>query len=173
MKPDSELIDLSLKGHREAYCELIQRYERAVFAAAGAILGNCHDVQDAAQEAFLQAYRDLRQLRDKTAFGAWIIRIGQTQALKVLRKARPTVPLDDAMTQTHSANRQLGPQTQEVLNAVAKLTPGQQQTVLLRFFGGMSVSEIAEVTGQPPGTVTSQLSRAYQNLREHLKEIST
>ena len=174
MRSDSELVRQALAGRHDAYGELVRRYERAVFAAAGAILRDWHDVQDAAQEAFLLAYRRLGQLRDKGLFGQWVVRIARTQALTLLRKARRAVSLEETVGEVADVtNHKVDARTGELLQAVMKLPTAQQQAVLMRFFGGHSVGEIAEITAQPVGSVTSQLSRAYQNLRTLIGERET
>ncbi len=71
MEDDAVLVRRVLSGETEAYAELVRRHERALVAVAGAILGELHGAQDAAQAAFLIAYQRLGALRNSDAFGQW------------------------------------------------------------------------------------------------------
>jgi len=171
MPNDGELVRQVLNGSRDVYAELVRRYERPVFAAAASVVRNWHDVQDISQEAFLSAYQRLGTLKDPQAFGAWIVRIARTQALKTLRKTQrqaawDRVPEDPDETQDSRVEER----TEEILSVVMQLPEALLQVVLLRYFQDLSVTDIAEATNQPIGTVTSQLCRARQAIRIRMNE---
>lgn len=172
MQNDAELVRAVLAGRQEAYAELVRRHERALLAATGEILGDLHAAKDAAQEAFVTAYEVLRSLRKPAAFGPWVLQIARRHALKMARRQARTVPLTDASEPAwEQQDGRIDEQTQQVLSAVMKLPEKHRQVVLLRYFGPHSIAAIAEMTGQPVGTVKSQLSRASARLRERLKDM--
>ncbi len=171
MQHDAELVAAVLDGQREAYAELVHRYDRTLLAAAGQILGNVHDAEDAVQEALVTAYQNLTALRTPAAFGAWALRIARRTALRMLRERSRMMGLMDAhQVASRRSDGRLDEETQQVLTAVMKLPERHRQVVLLRFFAKHSVREVAEMTGQAIGTVKSQLSRGVRRLRERLKE---
>src|SRR5215467_10037987 len=83
---ERELIERVLAGEKDLFYELIQPCERGVFLAAASILGNDADAEDAAQEAFLKAYRNLARFRLESTFSAWLIQIAINDAKMKLRK---------------------------------------------------------------------------------------
>src|SRR6266851_8018484 len=85
-------------GDIDAFTELVRRYQDLAFAAAYARLRDAHLAQDVAQEAFLQAHRDLPMLREPAAFPHWLRRIVAKYVDRVVRGRKlPTVPLDEAL----------------------------------------------------------------------------
>src|SRR5262250_3631207 len=85
---ETELIERVLAGEKELFYELIQPCERGVFLAAASILGNDADAEDAAQEAFLKAFRNLARFRLESRFSTWLIQIAINDAKMKLRKNR-------------------------------------------------------------------------------------
>lgn len=171
MQSDAELAKAAIQGRREAFAELVKRYERMAYAVTLNVLGDFHAAQDAAQDSFVAAYQKLKALRRPAAFGPWLLKIARREAIKQARLRARTVPLDEAKLATAAnCNGQLDIDSQALLTAVMKLPAHQRQVVMLRYFSSHSVREIAEMTAQPIGTVTVQLSRAYKGLRKTLKE---
>jgi RNA polymerase sigma-70 factor (ECF subfamily) len=166
---DERLVRRVLDGEREAYAELVRRYERQVHAAAWAILRDHHAAQDVTQEAFVKAYRQLGELRDARTFGVWLLTIARRTAIDASRRSEQVryvakVPDTTASTPTAEEDATI------VLAAAAKLSDHEQQVVLLRYVDGLAVAEIAERLSCPVGTVTKKLSRALSRLRGFLKE---
>ena len=95
---EQTLIASVQRGQSDLFYELVKPYERRVYAAALAILRNEHDAEDAAQEAMLKAFANIRQFRAEARFSTWLIQITVNEALMRRRRER-TVPmerLDDA-----------------------------------------------------------------------------
>jgi RNA polymerase sigma-70 factor (ECF subfamily) len=161
-----------LAGDRNAYAQLVGRYERAVHAAALEVLRNHHAAQDAAQEAFVAGYRHLGSLRDVAAFGAWILRIARHEAVRMARQ-RSRMPIVERTADVPAppCNGQLDDGAQLLLDRVSNLPEQERVVLMLRYFGSQSVAEIAHVTGRPLGTVTKQLSRAVARLRAWLGDV--
>jgi RNA polymerase sigma-70 factor (ECF subfamily) len=165
MVTDASLVTAALAGDRRAFGELARRYERAVRAICLAVLRDEHLACDAAREAFVAAFRRLRRLRNAEAFGPWLLTIGRNEALHLLRKRRPASPLPPllAVPESHPADHDA------LLAAVANLPDEERLVVTMQFFGRHGVAEIAAMMGSPIGTVTKQLSRAYERLRKKLE----
>jgi aquaporin Z len=85
---ERELIERVLAGEKDLFYELIQPCDRGVFPVASSILGNDADAEDAAQEAFLKAYRNLDRFRQESKFSTWLIQIAINNARMKLRKDR-------------------------------------------------------------------------------------
>src|SRR6202030_4101043 len=90
---EQDLILSVQQGQHELFYELVRPYERRVYAAALAILRNEHDAEDAAQEAMLKAFDNIRQFRAEARFSTWLIQITVNEALMRRRRER-TVPME-------------------------------------------------------------------------------
>jgi RNA polymerase sigma-70 factor (ECF subfamily) len=174
MEDDAALVRRVLNGQTEAYAELVRRHERALLATAGAVLGELHAAQDAAQESLVIAYERLGSLRDGNAFGPWTIRIAERVALGMRRRRGRIKPLnEDVEKASPSQNHPLDDEIQRLFQAVLKLPEKQRQAVLLRYFSGHSIDTISAITTQPAGTVRSHLSRGLARLRAGLKDVES
>jgi RNA polymerase sigma-70 factor (ECF subfamily) len=176
MQSDAELVQAVRSGDRDAYTPLVLRYERVAWATAWRILNNHHAAADAAQEAFLQAYRRLDSLRDPALFGVWLLQITRREAVRLAQRRRrqATRPLDEAVSYPSRAGPPAGSLSSEseaLLAAVAGLPDHERLVVTLRYLDNQSVAAIAAISGRPIGTVTKQLSRAVERLRSMLKEV--
>ena len=72
MQTDAQLVKATLAGDSNAFNELIERYQSAVYGLGLSIVGNVHDAQDIAQETFVSAYLSLEKLQNPERFGAWL-----------------------------------------------------------------------------------------------------
>jgi len=96
---DRELVLAVLDGRREAFDELIRRYQRQAVAVSYRLLGNSHDALEVTQDAFLKAFTSLSTLQRPEAFGGWLMRIVSNLSLNFRRsrKTRSQLPLDDLL----------------------------------------------------------------------------
>jgi RNA polymerase sigma-70 factor (ECF subfamily) len=188
-----------LRGDREAFRILVERESTAVIRACHRVLGDVHDAEDAAQEAFVTAFRSLDTWRGEGSFAAWIARIAVRVALRQASRRRPVTWIDpltvEAADSDTGARNPADHASRAALTAGALMaTPGQdpasiavrgerevvvraavagleepyREVVALRFFGGLSLAEIAEVSGRPLGTVKTHLHRGLGRLRDSL-----
>lgn len=169
LQSDGELIGAVLSGDRKAFAILVNRYELSVRAVATSVLRDRDLAQDAAQEAFVKAYQNLGTLRKATAFGPWLLRIARRCALDLVQPYRRVPVPEPEVVQVHHSGL-LDEEKERLLAAVLKLGDSERQAVMLRYFGGHSVKEVANITGRGEGTITKQLSRAHRRLRVLLKE---
>lgn len=176
--PDDRLVvEAVLRGDRDAFRTLVERESAPVVRACQRILGDRHEAEDAAQEAFVTAYRALATWRGEGPFGAWVARIAVRIALRQVAKRRTVVWIDplagdvgepaglpgDAPDPALVALR--SERSAAIRAAVARLDEPYRETVALRFFGERSLNEIAAETGRPVPTVKTHLHRGLQRLR--------
>lgn len=167
-----ELITQAQRGDRRAFGELIRRHREGVVNVVYRMCGDAHLAEDAAQEAFIRAWRHLPKFRPRSPFRNWLYRIATNVALDVLRRERPTIGLDELSL----ASSAKGPQErveqeergEQVRRAVLALAPGSRTVLVLREYEGLSYREIAETLEIPIGTVMSRLNYARKCLRESL-----
>lgn len=173
---DHGLVRAVLDGDREAFRHLVEREQVAVYRACLRILGRSHDAEDVAQESFLMAYRSLGSYRGEGALGGWLLRIATRQAFRRLGQRRdpgelpPELPAGAAGADP-VATALAGERERTVRLAVAALGEPYREVVALRFFGELSLEEIATATGRPLGTVKTHLRRGLQRLRPLLGEV--
>lgn len=168
IRSDREIVKAVVDGDREQYGLLVQRYERAAFCVAYRVLGDFHAAQDAAQDAFLKAYRTLPKLRRPEKYLSWLLQIVRHRALDQIRKRKweiPNAPEDLAESGDCIAGNE---RERELLDEVLALPEQERRVVILRYFEGLSIAESAQATGTSVGTVSKQLSRAYERLRRRL-----
>lgn len=171
MQADCELIKAVLDGQKEAFAELVSRYERPVRAVAINILGDHHSVQDAVQDAFVAGFQNLNMLRNRDSFGPWLMKIAQRRALDWAKRRSKMTPLEtNPAAATEKTDSRLDEDSEALLTAVVELPEAERQVVMLRYFAEHNIKEVAEIVGRSIGTVTKQLSRAHKRLRKILKE---
>jgi RNA polymerase sigma-70 factor (ECF subfamily) len=178
VKSDAELVQAVLGGQRDMFAQLIERYEPLVRAAARSILHDFHAAEDVAQITFLAGYRKLGSLRRPARFGAWVMQIARREAIRLNGKAKrhAAEPIDERKLPAAAPNPSGGSggldgASQGLLDAVMNLPEHENQVLMLRYFQQQSVQQIAAMLDRPVGTVTKQLSRAHDRLRNRLKEM--
>ena len=162
---DRALVSQVIAGDRDAFGVLVRRYERAVRTVCWSVLRDHHLASDAAQDAFVEAFRGLSRIKDPAAFAPWVITIARNRALSLSRGRKAQSPLPPDLP-----DRQPLPNDEELLLMVANLPEQERLVVMLRFLEGYAVNDVARILGRPPGTVTKQLSRAYERLRTALED---
>jgi RNA polymerase sigma-70 factor (ECF subfamily) len=182
------IVDAVLAGDRDAFRLLVERESASVVRAAHRVLGDLHEAEDVAQEAFVTAYRSLASWRGEGPFGAWLTRIAVRIALRQAGRRRSVAWLDPSaatgdqgvepagIAATNAAVAASGSTDPALLavrserdagvrRAVAALPEPYREVVTLRFFGELSLDEIARQTERPLGTVKTHLHRGLLRLR--------
>lgn len=164
-----------LDGDQDAFRLIVEREASAVFRTCVRILGRPHDAEDVAQEAFVMAYRSLATYRGHGSLGGWIQRIAQRQAFRRLGQRREAEPLElivepqaPPRTSDPAAAALAGERQRLVRTTVAALEEPYREVVALRFFGELSLAEIADTTGRPLNTVKTHLRRGLERVRDAL-----
>jgi RNA polymerase sigma-70 factor, ECF subfamily len=165
---DAELVGRAKTGDMLAFERLILRYERSVRSIAWAYLRESNACDDATQETFIAAYRSLVGLKEPEKFGPWLMQIARRTSQRLSNRSRIPrdhgVPMDEiAEERPVISDRQL-----QLLECIERLPENEQIVIAMRFFDGHSSQQIAVLTERPLGSVTKQLSRAYERLRKWL-----
>jgi RNA polymerase sigma factor (sigma-70 family) len=181
---ERRLVEVAQRGDAESFNALVRLYEGRVYNLCYRMLGDPDSAADAAQDAFLAAFRNLRSFRGGS-FRSWMLRIATNTCYDILRarKRRPTVSLDMNLDDDDESSplqiadiaetpddfalrRELATAIQHGLTA---LPEEQRIIVILSDIQGLAYEEIAQITATNLGTVKSRLSRGRARLREVLK----
>ena len=180
---EQALIDAACQGDLASFNRLVLQYQGMTYNLAYRILGNAEGAEDAAQEAFIKAYRNLNQYRGGS-FKAWLLRIVTNVCYDQLRhvQRRPASSLEDLAVDPEHAGKLVDHAEQpgdyalrqelgQVIQRGIEQLPAEQRMVLtLSDVEGLSYEEIAAVMDTSLGTVKSRLSRARAKLRDFLLE---
>ena len=169
------LISRARGGDREAFGALVEQYRDNVYRLAYRMCGNAYDADEAAQEAFVAAWRALPNFRGDAKFSTWLYRLTTNAAIDVMRreKRHQTVGdgemvdlADDADSPQETVERT--EQQEAVQKALATLSEEYREVLLLRYMEELDYAEIAEVLQLPSGTVKSRINRAKAALKTAL-----
>lgn len=173
---DRALVARALAGELDAFNELVLHYQDYLFAICVRVVNDREAANDAVQEAFFSAYRNLSRFRGDS-FRSWLTRIALNAATDVLRlrKRRPADPYpeweDEAWQPPAEADdaperQAMRRNTAELLRqALAHITPDQRAAIVLYDVEGYDYQEIADMTGVSLGTVKSRIHRGRLALR--------
>lgn len=181
-KTDEQLVEMAKRDDSDAFGEIVTRWERKIFALCFGMLGREDEAGDAAQEAFIAAYRNLKNFRGDSRVSSWLHRIAVNQCLTIKRrqKSRAEDFLDDESGEgerTFVASPSLSPaRTTEksermnlVRQAVGGLPSDLRQVVVMKEFEEMTFQEISETLELPLSTVKSRLYTALKQLKLRLE----
>jgi RNA polymerase sigma-70 factor, ECF subfamily len=180
---DEQIVERALTGDAEAFGEIVQRWERRVFALSFGMLGREEDARDATQETFLAAFRNLRAFRGEAKVSSWLHRIAVNQCITRQRRAkvRNESALDveeERDAASFSSPLRYSParvvegreRTAAVRLAVNSLPIDLRQVVVMKEFEELTFQEIAAVLDLPLSTVKSRLYTALKQLQMRLQK---
>jgi RNA polymerase sigma-70 factor, ECF subfamily len=172
-RSERRLIRAAQNGSEEALERLFRRHWPAAHRAAYLVVHDGAAAEDIAQEAFLSAIRALDRFDRRRAFGPWLNRIVVNRAIdwsraRAIRREVAAEALPDA--DRHASQPAPGPYSDELMAALAALSPEHRAVVVLRYLLEYTPGEIAGVLGLPRGTVNSRLRRALDGLESGLEE---
>jgi RNA polymerase sigma-70 factor, ECF subfamily len=160
---DAEAIQRCRGGEVEAFRHLVHRYQRRALAHARALTGNDADAADAAQSAFLDAFRHVRRFDETREFYPWFYVLLRNRCFKRVRpQDRPTAdePVEPAAPRVTSPEDLYDLQT-----ALDRLRSDERELIVLKHLDGWTYDELAERLEIPRGTVMSRLFHARQRLK--------
>jgi len=182
MKTDAELAASALRGSQDAFRELVKRFERPVYTLVLRMVQDPGTAEDLAQEVFVKAFRRLGTFDPQWKFSSWLFKIAHNTTIDHLRRGAPeTVPLEaeegdergglaavlaDGTSEDPGAAAERRDLGRSLEKAISRLRPDYRQAVLMFYVHGASYQEICEVTGQPLGTVKTNLHRARKELAQ-------
>jgi RNA polymerase sigma-70 factor, ECF subfamily len=170
---DADLVSRAQAGRLDAFEELVRRHRLAAYRVALRMLGDESDAEDATQEAFVQAWRNLGGFRADAAFSTWMYRIVTNRCLNMLRARRRTEPLPEAQEAPASRPDRIAEarwQVEDLKRAIVRLTPEQRAPLILRELQGCSYEEIAQALELSIPAVKSRLHRARLELLAAMRE---
>ena len=171
------LVRAAQQGDEFAFTELVRAFQDIAVAYATSILGDYHLAEDAAQEAFVEAYRELPNLREPAAFAAWFRLIAFKHCGRLTRRKQfPITGLEAALevaAPTPSPQERLEARAtqQAVREAIAALSEAERQVVLLYYMGGHSTVAIAAFLGITSNAVKTRLYAARKRLKKFMGHI--
>lgn len=179
MSTDQELVARVLNGEQEAFAELVEAYQTAVFNLTYRMLGNRGEAEDATQEAFLRAYQHIKRYDPSRPFKTWVMSIASNYCIDRLRKRRLTwLSIDEPLPPHPALNSDTpDPEAATVTNEreaamqelLAELAPDYRAAVVLKYWYDMSYTEIAEALDTTESAIKSRLFRARQMLADQLR----
>jgi RNA polymerase sigma-70 factor (ECF subfamily) len=173
---ETDLITKAQRGDRNAFGELVCIHAEGVRNVIYRMCGNVQISEDAAQEAFVQAWLHLGSYRPQTSLRNWLYRIAVNAATDILRKDKRILP--NAIEDLPLTDAQPGPEaslfqterTVLIQKAILSLPDASRAVLVLREYEEMSYHEIADTLDIPIGTVMSRLNYARKILKEKLEK---
>ena len=177
-------INQVLKGDQNAFCEIVELYKDKVFQICFRMLGNRHEAEDLAQEAFVRAFINIHSFNIQMKFSTWLYRIATNLCIDRLRKKKPDYHLDAEVAGTDGLNMysQIAADImmpEEVLEslelqesiqgAISKLPEKYRSVIVLKYIEELSLKEVSEILDIPVGTVKTRIHRGREALRKQLR----
>ena len=169
----------------DEFLELVQKHQTRIYRHALYLLKDPEDAKDMTQETFMKAWEHRAKLRQETVH-SWLLKCVQNLCFNQLKRRKFQVHLSEENGETlemllHTHSHQSNPSPDEILakeelkelvhRAIDELPPATRAVVIMRELDEMSFKEIAEVLGQPEGTVKSTVFRARKKLRQILSRL--
>lgn len=168
------LINRARSGDLEAFGELVRRFQDMAYGCAYAVLGDFHLAEDAAQEAFLEAYRGLSSLSQPKAFPGWLRRIVLRRCNRLTRrKSLSTAPIEAAEKVASGAPdpaivAERADMKDKVIAAIKALPENERMVTTLFYINGYSQNDIARFLEVPVTTVKNRLHASRKRLKERM-----
>ncbi|HEX8564781.1 MAG TPA: sigma-70 family RNA polymerase sigma factor [Pyrinomonadaceae bacterium] len=164
---DTAAIEKCLEGEKDAFRFLVERYQSQAAVHAVAIFGNRDDALDAVQEAFVDAYRALKNFDRSRRFYPWFYVLLRNRCFKLMAKSRKTESIEE--TEILAPQADLPREERLALEtALRALSAEDREIIILKYLEGLSYDEIAEHLEIPKGTVMSRLFYARKQLQARL-----
>lgn len=167
---DSVLLDHVRKGDEQAMASLFDRYSKLVYSVALRVLRDPSAAEDVLQEIFMQIWRNPEGfIATRGSLGGWLAVVSRNRSIDALRRRRPTESMEDmqfasAYNLADEAERNF--LIENAKKAMHQLPAEQRKTLEMAYFDGLTHAEIAEMTGDPLGTVKTRIRSALITLRK-------
>lgn len=175
---DEVLVQKAMEGDRHAFGQLVEKYKNVVYGLAYHLVRDFTEAQDLSQEAFLQAYLKLSQLKQPAKFSSWLRRITANTCKMWLRRPKPELVSWEELKNKHRLEDEFQldsfSEAEEIKISVREsidaLSEKNRLTVTLYYMDGLTQKEIGDFLGVPLGTIKSRLHEAKKHLRKELTE---
>ncbi|KTB48153.1 ECF subfamily RNA polymerase sigma factor, BldN family [Dehalogenimonas alkenigignens] len=177
MQDEHSLIARAQARDAEAFGRLYEAYFDRIYRYVALKIGSRSEAEDLTQQVFMNALESITSYKVREVpFSAWLYRIAHNQVVDCLRKRsrRPTLELDESLPlpseEDIAAETELKLETRELIEALKKLTPSQQEVITLRFGAEMPITEVARLLGKTEGAVKAMQHSAVAALRRIMCE---
>ncbi|WP_066299919.1 RNA polymerase sigma factor SigW [Bacillus sp. FJAT-29937] len=175
-----------LKGDQDAYAEVVEIYKEKVYMICYRMLGNRHEAEDIAQEAFLRAYVNIHSFNINLKFSSWLYRIATNLCIDRIRKKKPDYYLDAEVAGTDGLTMysQIASDTslpeedleslelqETIQREISKLPEKYRTVIVLKYIEELSLKEISKILDLPLGTVKTRIHRGREALRTQLRHV--
>jgi RNA polymerase sigma-70 factor (ECF subfamily) len=167
---DSALLALVERGDEQAMASLFDRYSKVVYSVSLRVLRDPASAEDVLQEIFMQIWRNPGGfVATRGSLGGWLTVVARNRSIDALRRKKPSEQVEEMAL---ASNYNLADEAErnsliEKARGVIRLLPiEQRKTLEMAFFDGLTHSEIAEMTGDPLGTVKTRIRSALSSLRK-------
>jgi RNA polymerase sigma-70 factor, ECF subfamily len=170
---DAELLDRVRRGDEQAMAALYDRYSRVVYSVALRVLRDPASAEDVLQEVFLGIWRRPEGfVSTRGSVGGWLAVVARNRAIDSLRRRRPSEQVEQVQLIAPfnlAEEAQRNSLMERARTIIRRLPPEQRKTLEMAFFDGLTHTEIAEMTGDPLGTVKTRIRSALIVLRKDLE----
>lgn len=180
MNVDQQLVEKAQQGGRDAFLALCEQCGKDVLYICIKTMGNRHDGEDAAQEVLLSMQKSISSLRDPAAFRMWLNKIIRSVCLRQKRMSMRggSMPLEDFAEVLQEERIEFLPlkyaedkeHRDRLISCIDHMSPRYREVILLYYYEGLSMDEIASLTGTSKSAVDHRLRRARDKIRTELEE---
>ena len=167
---DAALLELAQRGDEHAMATLFDRYAKVVYSVALRVLRDPAAAEDVLQEVFMQIWRNPASfVATRGSLGGWLAVVSRNRSIDALRRKRPTEQVDEIALASNcnlADEAERNSMMEKARGVIQMLPVEQRKTLEMAFFDGLTHSEIAEMTGDPLGTVKTTIRSALMTLRK-------
>ncbi len=174
MQDEQSLVHQAQRHDQEAFAQLYERYFDKIYRYIALKIGNRVEAEDMTQQVFVNALHSISSYKWRGfPFSAWLFRIAHNQMVDYFRKKtrQPTVSLNESLAVSGSNPQKTVEQkmnVEQLVVATRKLTPAQQEVILLRFAGELPIAQVAKIMGKSEGAIKALQHSAIVALRKTL-----
>lgn len=170
---DAQLLDRARRGDEQAMATLYDRYSKVVYSVALRVLRDPASAEDVLQDVFLGVWRKPETfVSARGSLGGWLAVVARNRAIDMLRRKRPSEQVEEihlASPYDLADEAERNTLMQRARAIILHLPLDQRKTLEMAYFDGLTHTEIAEITGDPLGTVKTRIRSALLSLRKELE----
>ncbi|QFT87236.1 ECF RNA polymerase sigma factor SigW [Bacillus sp. THAF10] len=174
------------KGDQDAFAEIVELFKDKIYQLVYRMIGNSHEAEDIAQEAFIRAYVNINSFDVNRKFSTWLYRIATNLTIDRIRKKKPDYYLDAEVAGTEgltmysqvAADVSLPEEDvenmelqEEIQRKILNLPDKYRSVIVLKYIDELSLLEISEILEIPVGTVKTRIHRGREALRQQLRHV--
>lgn len=174
---DEQLVVVVREDDKEAYGEIVQRYQTKLAHYLGKFINHSAELEDVLQEVFIKAFRNLYSFDTKQKFSSWIFRIAHNEAINNIKKRKNEKLIldehewevvDEKIDLSREVDRKIS--REQIAVALGKLKEKYREPIILFFFEEKSYEEISDILKIPTSTVGTLISRGKKELQVFFKK---